>query len=130
MKQIKVPLGHGAVRARLDPAPKQPAELRVGARSRSTTRPRRPRPNDQTVRHHMVDDRRDVAVAIARRIFELFADLSQRPALPSHGSRRKMPMVVAGNSNAIEVVRLMAGTTSHAGRTVAVNAAYHERQMK
>lgn len=39
-------------------------------------------------------------------------------------------MIVAGNSCPIEVVRLMAGTASQAGRTVAVKAAYHIRQME
>lgn len=73
----QIRLRHRALRARLGPGAKQLAELRVSARSRSTARPRRPRPNDQAVGYHMVEDRLDVATAIASRILELLADLSQ-----------------------------------------------------
>src|ERR1700730_3028371 len=122
--------GHRAVRARVSPAAQQFAELFVAARSRRATKPRRPGPYDQSVGHHVVGDRGDVAIAVARGVFELLADLSQRAAFPGHGSRCEMPVIVAGNSCRIEVVRLMASTALHAGRTVAVSAAYHERQMK
>src|SRR5438128_7521675 len=73
-------------------------ELLVRERRRRAVGARRPGPEDERIRLHVLDDLlAAVAAAIPCRVFHLLADLLLRPAFPEHGQRCKMPGCYAGH---------------------------------
>ena len=68
---------------------------------------RSPGPADQRIPAHMMHDVFERAAAVARRIFDLLADLRECLALPGHLMRRQMPGRIARYSRRFEIGRLV-----------------------
>ena len=64
----------------------------------------------------MLEDLRDRAIAVARRVLDLRADLAGGLALPRHLARREVPVRVARHVRRIEVRVLMADGAAHRRR--------------
>src|SRR5258706_9751751 len=79
---------------------------------------------------HMFVDLRERFAAVASRILDLPADLSERLGLPCHRLRRDMPKGVSRNARGLIVRALMAGRAAHADSALVVRAAYHQRGMR
>src|SRR5260370_1038090 len=60
------------------------------------------------------------AAAVARRIFDLRANLPERLAFPCHLARREMPDRVARHAGRFEIRRLMTNRTAHRRQPKAV----------
>src|SRR5206468_7596596 len=74
--------------------------------------------------------RRHVEPAVARRVLDLLADLTERLAGPGHRRRREMPLRMAGHARLRIVRRVMAGIARQARRAMAIGTAHHERHMR
>src|SRR5262249_11428866 len=91
---------------------------------------RRPRPADQGVLFEMVNETGHVPAAVTCAILDLLADLSQRAALPRHGSRRQVPFGMTRNMRRLEVARAVAGIAGQRRRAVTILAPHHQRLME
>src|SRR5580704_3172428 len=70
------------------------------------------------------------SAAVARRIFKLRANLPRRLVLPSHLSRRQMPMRMAWHAGGIEIGVLVAHGATHGRRAETVATARDRRLMQ
>src|SRR5262249_27242381 len=86
---------------------------------------------DQRVLLHMLDDRIERPISIARRIFDLPAQVSGRQSLPEHGNRREPPVRRARYSRcriiATLVMTIAAAQDAHA---MTVRPANHARNVR
>ena len=122
---------HRAVRAGVGPGLQQRAELLVGARRRRPARPRVPAPLHQAVLRHVLEDRGDVAAAVASRVLELRcrsgrATCPPRPSTPAPASQCGSPGTRAGSKLAPPWQVLQAMPR----RAVAILAAHHQRLVR
>jgi len=92
---------------------------------------RAPGPAYQDVFRHMVDDAGHVASAVALRVLDLLADLTQRLALPGHGGGREGPLGVSRRTRAGEILALVAAVATQAsGHAFLIRAAQHDRLVR
>ena len=105
---------------------RRPLAFRVLARGRL----RVPRPADERVVRHMLDDLREGMAAISRGIFHLGTDLGERAPLPGHGCRREMPVGIPGHAARIEVRHLMTRRAAHRRDAEPVGSALDGRLMR
>src|SRR5678815_2878620 len=85
---------------------------------------------DKRILAHVVRDSVEIQITVSTAILDLLADVTQRFALPSHGLRRQVPLRMSWHPRGVEVGVVMAGVALHAGRTVAVGAAYDQRLVR
>src|SRR5215469_3402569 len=104
-----------AVGSSLRPSRQQFAEFGIAARGRSPAGTGLPRPKDQAIGGHVVENGGNVATAVAPGIFQLDADLTERLAFPCHRCRRQTPMGIAGHARWVEVGCAVTCRTGHAG---------------
>src|SRR5712691_9898947 len=78
----------------------------------------------------MLLDGRERLGAVALRILDLLADLTQRLPLPCHGLRCDMPPWVAWNAGLLVVCILVTGRAAHGDRPLVVGTADHQRRMR
>src|SRR5665647_777283 len=95
-------------RAGFHPGCDQRAGLLLRAGSGPPAVAGRPGPTDQMVVADMRDEFLGLAAAVARRAFDLFADLGDGLAFPGHFTRRQMPDRIARHPAGIEVGALVA----------------------
>src|SRR5439155_12268875 len=113
--------------AGISPRLHEGAERRLGSRRWLAAHAGLPRPADELVLRHVLDDLGQAVAAVARGILHLLADLRQRPLLPGHVRRRQPPFRVAGYVSGIEVRGLVAGRAAHRRDAEAVGTAMHGR---
>src|SRR6476620_3342700 len=87
-------------------------------------------PADQRIVRHVLDDLLHRLAAVALGIFDLLADLTERPADPRHFDRRQYPLGMAGNTPGIEVIRAVARDATHARLTHATRSALNGGLMR
>src|SRR5688572_1529026 len=97
--------GRAGVGPRLD----EGTERHLGPRRGLATVAGRPRPTDERVLRHVLDDLAQRVAAVAPRVLHLGAGLGERLALPRHRGRREVPVRVAGHAAGLEVRDLVAG---------------------
>src|SRR6516162_2907750 len=83
---------------------------------------RSPGPADRRILAHMMHDVFERAAAVARRIFDLLADLRECLALPGHLMRRQMPGRIARYSRRFEIGRLVTDLAAHRRKSETVFA--------
>src|ERR1700722_3671361 len=88
----------------------------------------RPGPADQGVAADMMAEIFQRAAAVAVAIFDLYANLAERLALPHHLPWREMPVRMSGH--AIEIGALVADRAAHRGEAMPVHAARDRRLMQ
>src|SRR5438067_1328900 len=110
------------MRSGLRPGPNELAEGGLRPGRRGAARARRPSPADQTVFGEVVDERGHVLAAVARRVFNLLANLTERAALPGHRSGGEVPLRVAGHLRRVVIGRSVAGAASEPRCAVTVGA--------
>src|SRR5436190_265003 len=86
-----------------------------------------PTPANELVVRHVLDDLLHSLAAVALRVLDLLADLSERSADPCHLDRRQYPLGIARNAPWIEVARAVARHATHAGCAHAPRTALHGR---
>src|SRR6516165_6269181 len=91
---------------------------------------RSPGPADQRIPAHMMHDVFERAAAVARRIFDLLADLRECLALPGHLMRRQMPGRIARYSRRFEIGRLVTDLAAHRRQSETVFAARDRRLVQ
>src|SRR5690242_4553713 len=97
-----------ADRAGLLPGVKQRARSRLRAGRWPAIPSGSPGPADQMILTDVMHDILERTAAIARGIFDLLTDLSERLALPAHLMRREMPARIARHAGGFEIGRLVA----------------------
>ncbi|WP_377161950.1 response regulator transcription factor [Roseateles sp. UC29_93] len=106
--------------AGLDPGVDQFPELSLRPRRRLALRAGHPRPADQRVVRHVLVDLRQRALAVARGILDLLADLAERQVLPGHLARRDVPHRMTGHAGRVVVLRLVAARAAQRRHALAV----------
>src|SRR5258708_24058157 len=96
--KLLVRSGFGASGAGLDPRGDQPPELRPGAGRRLAVAARLPSPAHQRDLRHVLLAGGERLAAVALRVLDLLADLTQRFGLPCHRLRCDMPERMAWNA--------------------------------
>src|SRR5205814_398718 len=89
-----------------------------------------PTPAHQRVVRHVLVDRGERLAAVAPRVLDLLADLTERSGLPRHRLRRDMPRRVSRNARGLVVRILMAARAAQADGALVVGAADHQRRMR
>jgi hypothetical protein len=116
--------------AGLHPGVKERARSRLRAGRWLAVPSRSPGPADQMILTHMMHDVLERSAAIARRIFELLANLRERLAFPSHLMRRELPGRIARHSGGFEISRLVTDRTAQRRKAKAILAARDRRLMQ
>ena len=117
-------------RSGLDPGIDERAGFLLRARRGRAAEAGRPGPADQSVGADVMDEVLQRPVAVARRILDLRADLSERLAFPCHLARREMPFRMTGHAAGIEVGLLVADRAPHGRKAMAVRAPRDRRLME
>jgi hypothetical protein len=119
-----------ANRAGLHPGVEQRTCLHLRARRGAAIAAGRPGPTNQVIVADMMHDLVRRAAAVARRIFDLRANLPDRLAFPCHVTRREMPGGIARHARRFEICPLMANLAAHRWQPKAVCAALDRRLMQ
>src|SRR5262245_28964652 len=101
--------GRGTPAPSLDPGLDEQAELLLRTRRRRAISARTPRPADQRILAHVMDQVLHRLVAVPPAVLDLRADLADRLSLPRHLERRQVPVRIAGHAAGIEVRLAVAG---------------------
>ena len=123
-------LWEGTSRPAQDPCFHESAKLLLCAWRGLATRARIPSPADERILGHVMYEFFERHSAVSLRIFDLFADLAKRLALPSHLDRRQVPLRMPGYACRILVCGSMTVHALHRDSTKPCWSPHDERQMR